>query len=322
MAQISADRAGRAQVSAKLPTVITEDMNMKAVLRQPALKQLDAIFGRMVSGPMEFTGGPSSVRDTNQYALGQILLYRFSTSRHCVTSNPREADLFFVPVLTKPKAMGAWAAACPTFNSTMLLAHLPHLTEKTACRHVFAVGKGHNIAKACDWWRRPTGLLSHAVRLSYSYALDKGADFGSLADEPPKYTQILQRAAPSDYPGLVSVPYPSSVHLTAARGAHPNRTGWQSQDRSPLMLFVGDARHGDVPVRSRIHRQCLGYANKSICQSHLPGQNSIPTKLIALKGTSTFCLEPGGDSPFRKTRWERRSRSASPFMSSSTNLGK
>lgn len=30
VAQISADRAGRAQVSAKLPTVITEDMNMKA----------------------------------------------------------------------------------------------------------------------------------------------------------------------------------------------------------------------------------------------------------------------------------------------------
>ena len=33
------------------------------------------------------------------------------------------------------------------------------------------VSKGHYNAEACDWWRRPTGLLARVVRLSYSYSI-------------------------------------------------------------------------------------------------------------------------------------------------------
>jgi hypothetical protein len=73
--------------------------------------------------------------------------------------------------------------------------------------------------------------------------------------------------------------------------------------RPYLMSYVGRFDHGDVPVRSLIQRQCESYQDPTKC--HLPGsdilrRSSLPSQDILVKSRSVFCLEPAGDSPWRK----------------------
>jgi len=79
---------------------------------------------------------------TNQYALPSILEYRLRTSKQCRTDDPNEADLFYAPVLTKPKFGRAISNACHKINGKMVRDALPHLNATNACRHFFALGKG------------------------------------------------------------------------------------------------------------------------------------------------------------------------------------
>ncbi|KAL3904560.1 MAG: hypothetical protein SGILL_010018, partial [Bacillariaceae sp.] len=70
-----------------------------------------------------------------------------------------------------------------------------------------------------------------------------------------------------------------------------------------LMSYVGRFDHGDVEVRRRIQQQCESYQDARKC--HLPGsdirrRSSLPSEDILVKGESIFCLEPAGDSPWRK----------------------
>mmetsp|Transcript_15116 Transcript_15116/g.41791 ORF Transcript_15116/g.41791 Transcript_15116/m.41791 type:complete len:569 (+) Transcript_15116:97-1803(+) len=75
-------------------------------------------------------------------------------------------------------------------------------------------------------------------------------------------------------------------------------------DRTVLMSFVGRFDHGDVPVRQQIQKQCQGiYQDPSICSvpSDIQRRSSLPSQGILIKGKSIFCLEPAGDSPWRKS---------------------
>ena len=62
------------------------------------------------------------------------------------------------------------------------------------------------------------------------------------------------------------------------------------------MLFTGTATHGDVPVRKLIQKMCNGYKDISVCTF-----KSFTRESASLKAKARFCLEPGGDSPFRKS---------------------
>lgn len=74
--------------------------------------------------------------------------------------------------------------------------------------------------------------------------------------------------------------------------------------RPVLMSYVGRFDHGDVAVRQRIQQQCLTYQNPSICdipQQETLRKSSIQSNQILIKEESLFCLEPAGDSPWRKS---------------------
>ena len=133
------------------------------------------------------------------------------------------------------------------------------------------------------------------------------------------YQIALRRRDASEYPNLHSVPYPSGMHWSDrrdVRAANRVRSG-------PLMLFVGNLLHGDRGVREQIRLQCKE-ADPSICQRapapHMGswldrvgwtnivrdadgdlGGISKNDWLLLRKATAVFCLEPGGDTPFRKS---------------------
>ena len=212
----------------------------------------DAVFGRLIYEG-ENSLYLSSMRETSQFSLAEIILFRLAIGGGSVrvTRDESEADVFYVPVLSARKDSRKWRERCiePSIDF-----HLEHLSERTAHRHLFVIPKGHTVALGdwCDqFWsmRGPKGLpsrrlLLRAMRLSYSdsprYHLAEGS-YLSASDASDfsfgvgwrvwwkrtfSATEFLRRQFRDDfdsmrsqgYVSIFSVPYPSVVHWTPSGG--------------------------------------------------------------------------------------------------------
>lgn len=227
--------------------------------------------------------------ETDQYAFPSILEERLRQSQLCQTDNPNDADLFFAPVLPAPKTGKLWNASCSQVNAEMVRDALPHLTETNACRHFFAIGKGHYNGEPCEgWYYNPIPELKPFLRLAYT-------DYMFEVDDKGAHDYAKDDATQDMYPNLFSVPYPSSLHFRSSRKdmAHFNKMS----KRKVLMNFLGKDYHGDVQVRKRIHKLCDKYKNTRVCEY----LEKFKPDLATAKSKATFCLEPAGDSPWRKS---------------------
>ena len=228
--------------------------------------------------------------ETSQYALGTILEYRLRNSKQCRTNDPNEADLFFAPIFTKPKYGQAISQQCRKIDGNTVRDALPHLNETNACQHFFTLGKGHYNGHSCKgWYNSPIKELNHTQRLAYSHFT-----FGKSKNGVHSYKS--KDSTSKSYPNLASVPYPSSLHFRAKKSTSKMPQFSNSTKRRTLMSFIGKSNHGDKQVRQRIVRTCKSYKDKTICQSS--GWNP---KLATAKAKAVFCLEPAGDSPWRKS---------------------
>eukprot|EP00873_Tetraselmis_striata_P011989 jgi/Tetstr1/432253/TSEL_002288.t1 len=273
--------------------------------------------------------------DTEQYAMAMLVLYRLAASTRCrVTKDPAEAELFVVPAFPAPKRGAQIGDMCE--RGEALEQHLPHLSPETAPRHLLMMSKGHSNAKHCDWWRQPRGLLTEATRVSYSVVVrgEWDDDDAAPAPGPPKHAAygpfdgpdwpLSRLTAARDYddsslvyPHAFSVPYPSDVHWGADGGVGP----WARVDRPRRFMasFLGDI-HGKygVAVRQRIVEVCKAagepaclHANMATLSKlqkqqakHAKKDDSVVKghcRFKRYKQDAIFCLEPGGDSPYRKS---------------------
>ena len=66
--------------------------------------------------------------------------------------------------------------------------------------------------------------------------------------------------------------------------------------RQLLALFLGSHTHGDKKVRKKISSMCNAYRDPLKC-----ALNKYDHSSLLLKYQSTFCLEPAGDSPYRRS---------------------
>eukprot|EP00873_Tetraselmis_striata_P011986 jgi/Tetstr1/432250/TSEL_002285.t1 len=270
--------------------------------------------------------------DTDQYTMAMLVLYRLAVSTRCrVTTDPTQAELFLVPAFPTPKNHDALHSLCE--HETPIERHLPHLTADTAHRHVMLLSKGHINLHDCDWWRQPQGLLAGATRVSYSVVVrgewdppggvarrKDGASIYGPFDGPEWPLDRLAAARDYDdsgavYPHAFSVPYPSDVHWDVDAGPGP----WARVDRPRRYLasFIG-AMHGEygIAVRRRIAQVCKA-AGEPACHyadlRKLPHDRTVAVEGAAVrlpkghchfgeyKQDAVFCLEPGGDSPYRKS---------------------
>lgn len=103
------------------------------------------------------------------------------------------------------------------------------------------------------------------------------------------------------YPHTYSVPYPSDIHWHTAAG--PGPWAYSSRPRRFLASFVG-GMHGEygLDVRKKIATDCRDAGEPRCLFSSI---SALPQRghcnLKAFKQHATFCLEPGGDSPYRKS---------------------
>ncbi len=227
---------------------------------------------------------------TNQYSFPSILEHRLRQSGMCRTLNPFKADLFYAPVLSRPKGNGEWNATCQRITGKMIRKKLVYLNSSNACRHFFAIGKGHTDVTLCDgWFSNPIRELKPFLRLAYS-------SYSFVVDSDGRHFYDENDTTSSTYPNLYSVPYPSSLHFYA------NKTCPHFSDkfkrRPSLMSFIGKDNHGDTLVRRRIHSMCDKYADIQVCDyQERFDLNKNPTD----KSKAIFCLEPAGDTPTRKS---------------------
>lgn len=255
----------------------------------------------------------------NQYDVPAIVIYRLITSKRCrVTSDPEEADLFLVPY--RPRAKTG-AQHCAGGQAPDPEPYLMHLNEQTAHKHLFMLGKGHLVLSHCaPWWKQPTGLLQRAIRVAYSmparppprmsFVTGYGpVDSRNLTlDEIARYTHAFDDDH-VQFPHTFSVPYPS----TGALGAKPVMEPWRNSESSrPILAYFMGEPHGRYgEVRQKIIDDCQtagsptcvhGQAILDLCQG------------IAIKEQALFCLEPGGDSPYRKSVFDDLSSGCIPVV--------
>lgn len=300
----------------------------------------DSVFGPRVDA------GYKWLRATSNEALAIIYHHRLHHSR-CRTRDPARADLFFIPVLTRPKRMLEWLAPCKSCRAAKLLAALPHLSASTAPRHFVVGSKEHPFLAQCtEWWAHPVGLLRDISRISHSPVLPNTSSMRAAT----AYMAVASRERMGNatlywlpgspqidkidladgfydadaYPHMFGAPMPSNVHVDPASNAtllpwmvggtttgHPRAASGvldgagmsvgAAGGRSGRILIsylgaMGTHVHGDIPVRRRIEQVCRAVKD-SVCKAEVFSRHyQLLDKLRA-----TFCLEPGGDSPFRRS---------------------
>ena len=245
-----------------------------------------------------------------QYSLHDQLAYRvLNGAAECRTTDPEQADLFLVPLMTGAAHAHAGVqrmcarpeikalSICGSENATGC--PLPHFSKATASRHLFLLSREHVIRGACKhrgmmssipddcpascqgWWANPVGALRNAIRVATS----------------EMHPAVPQSGFPSAYPRLFAVPFPPSVHVSAQMREMP----WEGTAPRPLlMLFTGTTNHGDEVTRTKIRAQCKSYRDDRVCRA-VSVFHRYDARYDALKRSAVFCLEPVGDTPYRKS---------------------
>lgn len=258
----------------------------------------DYVFGKSI-------GLNGHMTDTNQYSWARQLEYRLRNSKtqECYTDDPTKADLYYVPVHPKPKISSVWSSRCNKTDPQFILEQLHYLNESTACRHFFILSKAAHCGHHCrGWWVDPVPQLRNVMRVAYSnytYALKERNDpKHNIHHQITGYTRTDIETDQKMYPNLFSVPHPTSVHWGYDAPSEPPWTKFDRDHRNIRMLYIGRIDHGDVLVRHKIAKQCERYDNTTQC---LFVKNPGDGKIFLKKSNAVFCLEPGGDNPWRKS---------------------
>lgn len=322
-----ADEAGnmprKSSRSSAWPLVYIYDLPMYWDLKAVKLQHLATVAAE---NPELFgekcAAGLADEYATHMYSVPMILLWRLLRSPR-LTLDPTKADLFYVPMWPKQKSQKLWEERCDRDSNLAVASRLTHLNERTAHRHFFVVGKGHvKVGGKCDaWWKKPTGLLRRAMRFAYSSDYGTGDREGQERygpfdlDTPGEAAKLAADVYSEDdaanYPHLVSVPYPSSIHAST-EVFHQSMAplDWitrPGQHDTVLASFVGGAhtRSTFAAARKSLRRDCDA-AGPDVCFyfNYDHSQGIFTCGLSRFMSNATFCFQPGGDSPYRKSLYD------------------
>jgi hypothetical protein len=277
---------GRVDVaSAPCPTVfIYSDLpRLGDALRPAEVSQLRA-YGGPTNTPGLFNSDPFSV--------GDVIVNRLFRSERCkVTIDPKKADLFLVPLWHAVRKLDNFNRFCRSTSRNSFLNSLQHWSSDTAKKHVMIVPKGHLAVAAggCSWVNvngsQLEGLQVYA--LSHTYA---GLGYADRSWRDPSPPMLDGR--------VISIPYASSFHWMKSIGHAPPWTVFDN--RNTRIHYVGQPHGLQKTLRERIARDC-NRMGRPHCFAETNFDNE---KSLLQKQHSVFCLEPEGDSPYRKSVYD------------------
>ena len=247
-----------------------------------------------------------ALRATGTFWLGRIMQRRLTASVHRVF-DAEEADLFFIPIWREPLQNHTDLHTCPSAEKIVSL--LPFLNEKTAARHFFIsprtgiIGmpslqsRGYDVCPALQDFKHiqhPNGSLTAQ---------------GLLARTTKVATEDVECCAGHwGHWAAWSTPCPnvgSGLNLSAARALRV-AASWQLPRTRLVMASMGI--HGkQAALRAAWMKQCR--ARPVECDSVDFRTNVKGTflgqdgwgRVLSARLNATFCLEPYGDSPTRKS---------------------
>ena len=228
---------------------------------------------------------------TEAFSFGEIIFNRLYRSTNCkITRDPEEADLFLVPTLLSFTRIGHFTRACTSaiLAEKKIREVLMHLNPATEKKHVIFIVKGKaavRLGASCNWMRGETLKRMQRYALSHSYV-------GS------PWTKWKEKSTPVLDGKIVSVPYSSSFHWTSEVGDNPPWTRFEN--RSTLIHYIGKPHGLQAKLRAKLYDDCLRIGMPT-CQAETEFDHE---KSLLQKQHAVFCLEPEGDSPYRKSLYD------------------
>jgi hypothetical protein len=285
-----------------------------------------------VGPPLGDAGG--YLYNSMQHGAGAVLLDRYlsSAGRCSVTDDPRQAELFIVHIPLPPAQHDSIEAqqaansqvfdfmapaeykrllpACERFWTGDWARLLPHLTPRTAHRHIFVPLEYFDLASWCD-----------GGNAAFIPVLQRNASWARLLARTPRVTTEIGPTTQQHRVGevygtsgvlgrqlLLTAPLVSSVHPRRVPGEQ-GPLPWAVRPRGarPILMSFGGSFEGmprGVALRKLIAHKCVEYAaahGNTTCRLSQGTGGMVPFEqantlaaAFALKQQSIFCLEPPG----------------------------
>ncbi|GAQ83707.1 Exostosin family protein [Klebsormidium nitens] len=230
---------------------------------------------------------------TNQFSL-EVLLHHRLRGHPCRVGDPSEAQLYYVPFYTGLEIKRSWgnqAAAVDRFNRVLNpLVTSPYFQKRRGLDHFMAFGRMGMEFGFCHgfvtWLGNVTKLMIEAGWNQEGFRT--GREIG--------------------------VPYPTGFHPAELADVNRHRRSVRGAARDILVSYAGAVgrpygiwaqRFGTAQLRARLAHECERMRDKCrlvVCD--YVQDNCSPSALHDLFMRSTFCLQPQGDSPTRRSTFD------------------
>ncbi|CAD7962016.1 unnamed protein product [Amoebophrya sp. A120] len=273
-----------------------EDAYCERAFPSGSAEERDCVFGPEFS--VEIQQGPGqpattlTLRSTDQFRNGRIWQSRLTRTAFRV-EDPTLADVFFVPIWRESYKPDQ--SKCPTADE--VLAALPHLTDATASKHILLSPRvGGLFDDVCSFWNSKEPLIQKMRKVALE-------DYYSCGGNRP------ERAIP--YPTL-------GAGLTATQLEQLFATVDETQQAGRprlVMAAIGPRPPGaaSAKIRHIWNDQCK---DSDQCVHVDPTKPDMLPGLVEAMITSTFCLQPVGDTPSRKGLLDGLALGCIPVLSS------
>ncbi|KAJ1259664.1 hypothetical protein BS78_10G173500 [Paspalum vaginatum] len=239
--------------------------------------------------------------NTNQYAL-EVIFHNRMRRYDCLTDDPAAATAVYVPYYP---AMELQPHTCGQFNSTVRDGASKELLRWLSSRPAWAAHGGHDhfmVASKTSW------MFRRRLEAEDGAANDMGCGNSFLLQPETRnmtvltYETVIWEQPQRDF----AVPYPSYFHPSSAAQVAEWQARVRAAPRPWLFSFAGARRpNGTLPIRDRIFDACDAALPRRRCGKLDCGRGSStcrsPRRLVSLFASSSFCLQPLGDSFMRRS---------------------
>lgn len=292
----TADRcAGRYIYVYRLPPRFNDDVARGCRALRPWMDMCPYMPNCGLGRPLGDEGGVFPGR--GWYATDQFMLdviFRCRMRRYeCLTGDPARAAAVFVP---------AYAS----------LDGGRYLWNSTATRDALALDLVAWLARRPEW--RATGGRDHflvAGRTAWDFLrkTDGDDDWGTKLLNIPavrNMTALVLEIDPWTRSNNLAVPYPTNFHPATAADLRAWQEKARALDRRWFFSFAGAARPGsNKTVRAQIFQQCGASSRCGMFRCKKGSEcEASPGAMMRLFESSTFCLQPRGDTTTRRSTFD------------------
>ena len=309
---------------------------------QPGCEQFESgsrhehtcLFGKHISVMAPTNGQHVALSPTATFAASRIFHARMRAYPRRVYT-PAEADLFYVPIYREPlTVVQSYFDRCP--NASQILSLLPHLNNLTAGRHLMVIGRtgilgqpgrvtnrGYDVCPALQDFGKPSewssgdgyakGLLARMVKVATEDTHCCRGHWGHWATWSTPCSNVASGLDSRQWGRLKAATDPNLpraqllMGTLGVHGVHARlRAAWKAQ-------CIEHAACDYVSYKTLEDKNNTNFGHEMID----PNANASWPRLWSSMLNATFCMQPMGDSPTRKSTADSLLLGCIPILSSS-----